>query len=277
MKKILLILGGAVFVLGIGIFFAAFAMADFDFEKLGTRKYKSSTVEVKEAFGNIKVDCDTADIEFKPGLKTSVDLYLEKDSDYKVEVKNNTLYITEKEKNHWFNVSFTSKSQKITVYTALNEYNSINITGDTGNISFDEGYSFQTADMKTDTGDIHMSDIKILNKAYLKTDTGNIMLNKMYGENLKIETDTGDVDLINVVAQGSMNIETDTGDVTFDKCDAGEMSVRTDTGDVTGTLLSEKNFRGHSDTGKTKLPKTGSGGTCDLSSNTGDLVITIDD
>ena len=62
-------------------------------------------------------------------------------------------------------------------------------------------------------------------------------------------------------------------DVRFEGCDAGELSVRTDTGDVTGTLLSGKVFLVQSDTGRVEVPKTVSGGRCEIATDTGDILI----
>ena len=79
----------------------------------------------------------------------------------------------------------------------------------------------------------------------------------------------------NVVATGTISIKSDTGDVRFEGSDAIEISVKTDTGDVTGTLLSEKVFITETSTGSINVPKTTSGGKCEITTSTGDINIRI--
>jgi DUF4097 and DUF4098 domain-containing protein YvlB len=79
----------------------------------------------------------------------------------------------------------------------------------------------------------------------------------------------------NLTAKEKLSIERSTGDVIFEGCDAGEIYVKTDTGDVKGTLLSEKVFLTDTDTGKISVPKTITGGRCEVSTDTGDIELSI--
>ena len=94
-------------------------------------------------------------------------------------------------------------------------------------------------------------------------------------KNLSSEGDTGDIYLTNVIVKDKLSLERDTGDVRFDSSDAGEIFIETDTGDVVGSLLTDKVFFPHSDTGKVKLPKTTEGGKCEISTDTGNINIEI--
>jgi len=69
--------------------------------------------------------------------------------------------------------------------------------------------------------------------------------------------------------------ESDTGDVKFDGCDAAEIFVETDTGDVKGSLLTDKIFIVQTDTGSVDVPKTATGGKCEITTSTGDINISI--
>jgi hypothetical protein len=51
--------------------------------------------------------------------------------------------------------------------------------------------------------------------------------------------------------------------------------VKTDTGDITGSLLSGKIFMPQTNTGDVTVPDTVTGGKCRLSTNTGDIKISI--
>ena len=53
------------------------------------------------------------------------------------------------------------------------------------------------------------------------------------------------------------------------------LGVSTDTGDVTGSLLSAKVFVVTTDTGTVQVPKSTAGGRCEISTDTGDIRITV--
>ena len=61
----------------------------------------------------------------------------------------------------------------------------------------------------------------------------------------------------------------------FENSDAAQISVKTSTGDVTGTLLSEKVFITETSTGTIRVPKTITGGKCEITTSTGNIKIDI--
>lgn len=78
-----------------------------------------------------------------------------------------------------------------------------------------------------------------------------------------------------MTASGAFSIERSTGDVEFDGSDADEITVKTSTGDVRGTLKSEKVFLTDTSTGWINVPKTTSGGRCEITTSTGNIDIAI--
>ena len=93
--------------------------------------------------------------------------------------------------------------------------------------------------------------------------------------NLTAFSDTGDISLDKVVAKEKFSLKVDTGDIKFSKADAGEILAETDTGNISGTLLTDKIFIARTDTGKVDVPETESGGKCKVTTDTGDIKITI--
>lgn len=79
----------------------------------------------------------------------------------------------------------------------------------------------------------------------------------------------------NVIASGKFTCKRDTGDVKLTLCDAAELYIKTDTGDVTGSLKTDKIIFAQTDTGKVSVPKTTTGGRCEIETDTGDIKITI--
>jgi len=51
------------------------------------------------------------------------------------------------------------------------------------------------------------------------------------------------------------------------------LRIKTDTGNVTGTLLSEKVFLVETDTGRINVPRTTAGGVCEITTDTGDVLL----
>jgi DUF4097 and DUF4098 domain-containing protein YvlB len=62
----------------------------------------------------------------------------------------------------------------------------------------------------------------------------------------------------------------------LDACDAAEIYIKTDTGNVEGRFLSDKVFIAKTDTGLINVPKTITGGRCEITTNTGDICVTLD-
>ena len=78
-----------------------------------------------------------------------------------------------------------------------------------------------------------------------------------------------------VIASGNYNIKRSTGKMNFTDCDANELYIKTSTGDIKGNLLTNKIFITESDTGKINVPKSTKGGICEISTDTGDIMIEI--
>ena len=116
---------------------------------------------------------------------------------------------------------------------------------------------------------INPEDIKIT------VSTGKAYLTDVKCKNLVSWGDTGDISLTSVIAPEKLYLERDTGDITFEKCDASDICIKTSTGDVKGTLLTEKIFVAQTSTGKIDVPKTVSGGRCEITTSTGSIKINI--
>jgi DUF4097 and DUF4098 domain-containing protein YvlB len=122
---------------------------------------------------------------------------------------------------------------------------------------------------------ILLTNSEIAGDVTIKVSTGKSYLENLRCESLTSNGDTGDISLKNVIATGKMNIERSTGDVKFDASDAEEITVKTSTGSVKGTLLSEKVFVPRSDTGDIDVPKTKNGGFCEITTDTGNIIISL--
>ena len=247
--------------------------------------------------------------------KTSVVCYEEEKSRHSVSVVDDSLVIKVVNTKKWYdNIGINFETPKITIYLPLKEYSSLKIKASTSNVYLPKEIKFENIDVslstgnvknlasatslikiKTSTGYINVSDISA-GALSLTTSTGAIQLSNVSTdgdvtmhvstgrvkiENLKCKSltsvgDTGRISLKNTVAAESLSIKRDTGNVSLTSCDAAKILIKTDTGDVKGSLRSEKVFIVRTDTGSINVPQTTSGGICEITTDTGDIKITVE-
>ena len=206
-----------------------------------------------------------------------------------------------------------SASPKITVYMPKGDYGNLKIDVSTGDVEIGTDFRFDSIDIKgstghvkcyssalgevkikkstgdiylsgmqsgafdlsTSTGDISLSEINCDGDLKVSVSTGDIRINDVSCGSFHTTGNTGSIAMDGVFAQREFDIKRSTGDIILNKCDASEISIKTDTGSVKGSLMSEKVFLISTDTGKKDVPETTSGGKCQITTDTGDIKITI--
>ena len=246
--------------------------------------------------------------------KASVVCHEQKNMKHSVTVQNGELVIEVVDTRKWYEyIGINLGTLKITVYIPQEEYGSLFVKSSTGNVEIPKEFKFKSIDIsestgnvtnyasasediiiKTSTGNIHVenvsagtldlsvstgrvavSDVTCEGNVKINVSTGKTNLTNIECKNVVSNGNTGAISLKNVIAAEKFSIERSTGDVRFEGSDATEISVKTDTGDVTGTLLSEKVFITETSTGRINVPKTTSGGKCEITTSTGDINISI--
>ena len=233
---------------------------------------------------------------------------------HSVRVQDGTLTVSFGDDRAWYeHISFGFHSPKVTVYLPEMEYGSLVIQESTGDITLPKDFLFDSMDLRLSTGHVD-SLASSLGQMRIETSTGDIHLQNLSAGALDLTVSTGQVDarsvscegkigiwvstgetrltdiscgsidsngstgnitLENVIAKDAISMERSTGDVRLEGCDAAALEIRTDTGNVTGSFLSSKVFIAHSDTGKIDVPETVSGGKCRITTDTGDIRITV--
>ncbi|MBE6728334.1 MAG: DUF4097 domain-containing protein [Ruminococcaceae bacterium] len=246
--------------------------------------------------------------------KCKVECYEKENLKHSVMVKNGLLNIELVDKRSVYDyIELNFGSPKITVYLPKSEYASLFIREYTGDVKIPKDFTFWEAQIFLSTGDIDFG-ASALGKIKMKTSTGDIGVKNISAGSLELSVSTGDVNvcsvnckgevsvgvstgkthltdieckkvissgstgdilLKNIVAQEKLSIERSTGDVKFESCDAAEISIETDTGDVTGSLLTDKVFITETDTGSVDVPKSVTGGMCEISTDTGDIKVSV--
>ena len=248
------------------------------------------------------------------GSKCMVECYEQTGIKHLVSVKDDTLVIEVVDTRKWYEyIGINFQVPKITVYLPGGEYSVLSIKTNTGNVQIPEDFRFASIDVSEDTGNVK-SRASVADGIKIKTTTGNICIENASARaldlsvstgkvtvsgvtctgdvNINVSTgkasitdtkcqnmvslgNTGDISLKNVLVEEVCSIERSTGDVRFDGADAAGIFVKTDTGDVRGSLRSDKVFFVKTDTGDVHVPKTMTGGRCEITTNTGDVYITV--
>lgn len=276
--KIWLIIATTLLLTGCIIFGGVMTVHKWDFSKLSTNKYETNKYDITDNFKNISVNVKTADIVFVASekAKTEVVCYEQDNANHEVSVDNDTLTIKLVDERKWYeHIGINFRTPKITVYLPQGEYGNLTVSASTGDIDI-KNLSAENINLTVTTGEIEAKSITCNGDFKTTVSTGEVELKDVSCKNLSSNGNTGDITLKDVIAEEKFAIERSTGDVKFERCDANEIFVKTDTGDVKGSLLSDKVFITQTDTGNIDVPKTITGGRCEITTDTGDIKITVD-
>jgi DUF4097 and DUF4098 domain-containing protein YvlB len=243
-----------------------------------------------------------------------VECYEEEKTKHSVAIQEDTLVIKSINQKAWYDyIGINFGSPKITVYLPKTEYTALSINGNTGNAELPKDFKFESIDillstgsayfsasvsgltkiktstggicvkntsvgaidLSVSTGEITVSSLTCKGNATVNVSTGKANITNVTCKNFTSNGDTGSITLNHVIATEKLSVERDTGDVKFNRSDAEEIFVKTGTGDVTGSLLTDKVFIAQTDTGDVDVPKTISGGRCEITTDTGDVLISV--
>ena len=246
--------------------------------------------------------------------KTSVVCYELKNAKHSVTVQNGKLVIEIVDARKWYEyIGINFGTAKITVFIPQGEYGALFVKSGTGNVEIPKEFKFEnidisestgnvtnyayasenitiktstgnicvenasanTLDLSASTGGVTVSNVTCEGDVKINVSTGKTNLTNIKCKNVVSNGDTGTISLKNVIAAEKFSIERGTGAVKFDGCDAAEIFIETDTGDVRGSLLADKIFVIQTDTGNVDVPKTTSGGKCEITTATGNINISI--
>lgn len=292
--KAWLITAASLVLLGCILFACVMTTLGWDFRKLSTHKYETNEHEISEDFSSISIYTETADITFAPSedQKCRVVCYEEEKAGHSVSVEDGSLVIKRSDSREWYDyIGIGFELPKITVYVPYGEYGALTVRTSTGDVMIPDDFSFVSIDISGSTCDVtsyasasgaikiklNTGDIKVKNisagDVELSVSTGDVYLSDVACDSLASNGSTGDIELENVIVENKLSIERSTGDVELERCDAAEIYVKTGTGDVEGSLLTEKVFVTDTDTGEVDVPKSQSGGRCEIITDTGDIEI----
>ena len=229
-------------------------------------------------------------------------------------VKDGTLIIEVVDTRKWYDyIGIQINTPKISVSIPQGDYEKLSIKSDTGDVKIPRELGFESIDIDESTGDVTVLS-HVSGSVRIKTSTGKIFMEDCSAESLDLTVSTGDVTVTDVTCEGSISVcvstgkafltdikcksvtssgntgdisfcrvvaeesisvKRSTGDVKLDGSDAAEILIETDTGDVEGSLLADKVFIVRTDTGDVDVPSSITGGRCEITTDTGDIKISV--
>lgn len=230
-----------------------------------------------------------------------------------VAVSDGVLRIERHDNRKWYqHISVSFDSMDVEVYLPENEYKDLKVNTASGNIEVSEGFTFENAELESASGRVYVfSNVKdeleaksvsgkveighaspkkleakstsgsviieytVCDELKAKSASGWVTLINVRCKELDAETTSGEIELIDVIADEKLSAESTSGGVELDGCDGGAIYIETSSGSVKGTLLSDKIFITDTSSGRVDVPRSASGGECEIITTSGNIVIKI--
>ena len=294
--KVLLRIALLLCIAGLVVGFVSWIGLEFDLTMISRINHESNGYdgyETEEEFERIVIETKTADIivgnmTISMSEKYNVTCYEETRLKHTVTVQDGTLFIKVEDTRKWYDKLIKPREDaevRVWIPFEKEEFKSIEIKSETGDVTVGYGLQFDKMTIETDTGDV-LTVSKVLDELKVKTSDGGININNenrkhWYPEDtdkgealfVSAETDTGAVYLGDMTCC-NLKVKSQTGDVTFKNFEVLEfISVENDTEVVTETLLSGKTF--HTETGQDDIPESNVMGTVEIRTDKGKTEIEI--
>lgn len=309
-KKIWMIVAVCCILVGGVMMVASAAAVGFDFSKFNTRfiyqktysvevSYEEKTYTAENTFTQIEISTEWENVRFvlSEDGTCKVVCPVQEETDFTVEVENNTLRIIKNEDEWQENlIGFQfSAPETVTVYLPEKTYRALSVKTGSGSVSLSPDFMFEEVNLLSGSGDLE-SQAQINHALNAESASGKISVQAFDGETLELKTASGDIavqdstvkairvssvsgnlEIKQTVASAEASFQSTSGDVNFERFDAPKMEVTTVSGNVSGSLQSGKQFSVNSLTGNVQVPpNTSQSQVCTVSSTSGDVELTVD-
>lgn len=258
-KKYALIIALAMMISSAAIFFIAFAISGFNFNKLSSEKIITQNFEIKEQFQKISVSSNEYDLKI---LRSDAEqcrvVYTGREKQSLLcNVKNAELVIDLKNTRKWyegiglsFPIDVGQSNTGLWVYLPEKEYDALFASSYSGSIDIDSSFTFGEAnidamsgnikasgitaeklDIQTYSGKIDISEISASDKINIGTTSGAINAENVNANNAAVDSYSGKISLENFIAKGSLSVETQSGNVVLNGS-ANSVAVNTYSGRI---------------------------------------------
>lgn len=221
------------------------------------KMFEKTVYTVNDAFRNIRVDAQCADIIFdlSENGQNCVVCTQSGNQDFTVTVENGTLLVKQKDRLKWYQqILFRSTSTDATLYLTKTQFDSLHMSLVSGDVEIPAPFRFTNVSILTTSGDVDFD--------------------AAVEEALSVEAISGDITIDGVEAK-TITCKTVSGDIDLEDCDAGIVKLSATSGDIDASLLTGKQFSVSSVTGDTEVPAGTDGGLCEASTVSGDVTIKV--
>lgn len=157
------------------------------------------------------------------------------------------------------NVTFCSGVEKVaTLQTASGDILAENLRAD--------GLTANSA-----SGTITLNTVTVEEVLVLDTSSGDLDLTGVECGELNANSASGEVECRDVLAGSTLQVGTASGEIEVIACDASHVMLTSSSGDISGTLRTPKIFQAESDSGEVEVPRTTTGGLCEIHTSSGDI------
>jgi len=211
----------------------------------------NKTIDIENDFTSIDVSDTSSNIEIK--LSKTGKCYIECDEYEKAphvaEVKNGKLKLYCLEED-MFDLSFSFKNRKNTIYLPKDSYEELSVVSTSGNVEIDEKISFNECSIITTSGNIKLSEVTI--------------------EDLDIAVNSGNIKL-DEISCNKLSASTTSGNITIDDCRGNDIVLSVKSGNIKGHFLSDLTYEAKTSSGNVIVPTSKEGGTCKITTTSGNI------
>jgi len=277
MSKVLIIIAISLLLIGSIVFCGVMVNLNWDFTKLSTDKYQANDYNISEAYKNISIITNTADVTVVPSSsqKSQVSCLENEKAKHTVEVKDGTLVIKINDNRKWYDhIDIFTKTPKITLSIPQGEYGTLSVKLDTGDVNLPKDFNFKSVDIVSSTGDVS-SLASTTDYTKIKTSTGDISVEGISAKALELSSSTGDITANNIRLDEDFKTKVSTGKVTLTDITCKNVISNGDTGNILlNNVIAKEKFVIERTTGDVKLDKSDAGEIY-IETDTGDVTGTL--
>ena len=154
MKKSIIIVAAILVAAGVALFAVALVSAKFDWSALGTTQYETNNYAAEGDFQKIEINTKATDVTLEPSGNGNCYVVCRERTNVKhtVAVEEGTLKITAVDERTWIDrIEFYTERLTMTVYLPQNAYETLAVSGSTGDVIVPAAFSFGSADIRGTT------------------------------------------------------------------------------------------------------------------------------
>ncbi len=129
--------------------------------------------------------------------------------------------------------------------------------------------------VENSSGVMHLTEIVATGDVNVKGTSDGVHLDEVKCANLTGSNSSGRITCTEVIVAGDMNLDNSSGGIALEACDAENLKLEATSGSIRGTLLTEKIFVADATSGSVKVPKTTSGGVCEVTTTSGSIQLSL--